>query len=523
MIFRSPFPDVIIPDMALTPFVFEKAQRLGSKPAIIDALSGRSLSFVELYEKVSRVAEGFRQRGVQKHDVVAILAPNLPEYAIAFHAAAILGAAVTTVNPLCNHEELAKQLKDSRASLIVTVPELKTRVTEASADLPIKAVYVIGGQLPGEAFESLYDCPALASTVSINPRDDLAALPYSSGTTGLSKGVMLTHYNLVANISQMSVTEHIGEGDVLLGVLPFFHIYGLVVILNMGLRQGATIVTMARFDLEHMLKAIAEYKITFAHIVPPIVLALSKHPAVETHDHSSLRAIMSAAAPLSADMAELCAKRLGCVVKQGWGMTETSPAVTMCEPFADEIKPGSVGRPIPNTELKVVHTDTGLELGPAENGELLVRGPQIMKGYLNRAEATAEILDQDGWLRTGDIGYADADGFFFIVDRAKELIKYKGFQVAPAELEAVLLTHPAVADAAVIPIPDSEAGEIPKAIVVLREIASEEELMEYVADRVARYKRIRKIEFADEIPKSASGKILRRLLVNRERAKPERS
>jgi len=317
----------------------------------------------------------------------------------------------------------------------------------------------------------------------------------------------------------MEVTEHIRDSDVLLCVLPLFHIYGLVVILNMGLHAGATIVMMTHFDIEHMLDAIEKHKVTFAHLVPPIVLALARQARVDHRNLSTLRAIMSAAAPLSADLAGDCSAKLGCIVKQGWGMTETSPAVTMAEPIPGRTRDGSVGRPVPNTEIKVIDLETGDELGIDQQGELLVRGPQVMKGYLNRPEATAQMIDADGWLRTGDIGYADSEGFFFIVDRAKELIKYKGFQVAPAELEAILLTHPSVADAAVIPLPDEEAGEIPKAFVVLKEIATEHELMEYVSNQVARYKRVRVIEFIEQIPKSASGKILRRTLVARERAK----
>jgi len=302
-------------------------------------------------------------------------------------------------------------------------------------------------------------------------------------------------------------------------VLPLFHIYGLVVVLNMGLYSGATVVMMPRFDLETFLKAAQDYEITLAHLVPPIVLALSKHPVVDNYKLPKLHTIFSGAAPLGEDLTRACMERLGCSVRQGYGMTETSP-VTHSSPAPPwPVKFGSVGVPAPNTECKIVDLETGAMLGAGEKGEVCVRGPQIMTGYLNKPEATAQTIDPEGWLHTGDIGYFDEDGHFFIVDRAKELIKYKGFQVPPAELEAVLLTHPCIADAAVIPHPDEEAGEVPKGIIVLREPAEPEAIMAFVAERVAPHKRIRHLEFVDKIPKSPSGKILRRVLVEMDRTK----
>jgi acyl-CoA synthetase (AMP-forming)/AMP-acid ligase II len=343
------------------------------------------------------------------------------------------------------------------------------------------------------------------------------ALPYSSGTTGLPKGVMLTHHNLVSNILQSSIALDVGAEDTMLGVLPFFHIYGMVVIMNLGLHYGATIVTMPRFDLEQCLDAMQRHRISFANVVPPIVLALAKHPIVDNYDLSALRTVFSGAAPLGTEVAQAVATRLGCIVKQGYGLTETSPVTHAVR--LGSAQTAGIGPPLPNTESKVVDLATGEELGPDQEGEICIRGPQVMKGYLNRAEATAAMIDAEGWLHTGDVGYADAHGDFFIVDRVKELIKYKGMQVAPAELEAVLLTHPAIADAAVIPLRDEEAGEVPKAFVVLKGELSADEICRYVAERVAPYKRLRSIEFIDQIPKSPSGKILRRVLVARDRAK----
>jgi len=277
-------------------------------------------------------------------------------------------------------------------------------------------------------------------------------------------------------------------------------------------------VTIPRFDLEQFLQVMQDYGVALAHLVPPIVLALAKHPIVDRYDLSKLKMIISAAAPLGEDVARACAERLGCPVLQGYGLTETSPATHVSPEVPEKIKPAAVGPCVPNTESKVVDISTGAELGPDQNGEIWVRGPQVMKGYLNNPEATAATIDAEGWLHTGDIGYADEDGYFYIVDRVKELIKYKGFQVAPAELEALLLSHPAIADAAVIPSPDEEAGEIPKAFVVLRGEVTADEIMAFVAERVAPHKKIRRVEFVEQIPKSAAGKILRRVLVERERS-----
>jgi acyl-CoA synthetase (AMP-forming)/AMP-acid ligase II len=329
---------------------------------------------------------------------------------------------------------------------------------------------------------------------------------------------MLTHHNLVSNILQCSEAKfapgiEIRPDDVLIGLLPFYHIYGMVVVMSWALYQGATIVTMPRFDMEQFLGLVQNHGITYTHLVPPIVLGLAKHPLVDKYDLSKLRTIISGAAPLSAELEAAVKARLGVIISQGYGMTEASPVTHYrCYEPEGRPKPGSVGITVPNTESKVVDPATRAELGVNQEGELWVRGPQVMKGYLNNPAATANTVDGDGWLHTGDIAYGDEDGFFWIVDRLKELIKYKGLQVAPAELEALLLTHPAVMDAAVIGIPDDEAGELPKAFVVRKGEVTETEIMEFVAANVAPYKRIRMVQFIDQIPKSSSGKILRRML-----------
>jgi acyl-CoA synthetase (AMP-forming)/AMP-acid ligase II len=324
--------------------------------------------------------------------------------------------------------------------------------------------------------------------------------------------VMLTHANLVANLLQMETHLAFDEHEVFMACLPFFHIYGMQLMMNAGLRVGATVVTMPRFDLEQFLALTQEHRVTRLWTVPPMVLALARHPLVDDYELTSVRSVLSGAAPLGPELAAEAGARIGIPVVQGYGMTELSPVSHA--PFWDDPRPGTVGMLVAGCEARVVDPETGDDLGVGDDGELWIRGPNVMKGYLNNPAATAATIDGDGWLHTGDIGHVDADGYWFIVDRVKELIKVKGFQVPPAELEALLITHPAVADVAVIGIPDEEAGERPKAFVVLAPgaDASEQDIEEFVAEHVAHYKRLAEVAFVDAIPKSPSGKILRRLL-----------
>jgi acyl-CoA synthetase (AMP-forming)/AMP-acid ligase II len=519
MIFRAPYPDVSIPEISLTDFIFGAIDEFPEKVALVDVPTGRSLTYGEFASAVRRVAAGLARRGFKKGDVFAIFSPNCLDYAVTFHAVAMLGGINTTINPLYTADEARFQLRDAGAKFLATIPVFMDKAGKAARTVGIEEVFVFGEGDSGTPFASLLADDGEVPTVEIDPRNDLVALPYSSGTTGLPKGVMLTHYNLVANMCQMDGLDYFHRDDRLLCVLPLFHIYGLVVVLNMGLHLGSTIVIMPRFDLEQFLAAIEKYRITLSHIVPPIVLKLAKEPIVDNYDLSSLKMIFSGAAPLGAELSRECMDRIGCGIRQGYGMTETSPVTHSSPADPARMRLGSVGTAAPNTEVKLVDPGTGAELGANQEGEVCVRGPQIMKGYLNNPEATARTIDSDNWLHTGDIGYADSQGHFFIVDRVKELIKYKGFQVAPAELEALLLTHPAVLDAAVIPAHNDETGEVPKAFVVAKEETSDKEIMDFVAARVAPYKKIREVEFIAQIPKSLSGKILRRVLIEQERAK----
>ncbi len=522
MIFRSPYADVVIPDISLTGLLLRHAETLADKPALIDGTDGHNYSYGQLAAAVRAVAAGLALRGFGKGDVLAIYSTGSPEYIITLLAVWSIGGATTTINPLYTAGELAYQLKDAGAAYIVTNPDLLPKVREATSDLPVRELFTFGGVEGTTPFHSLLDDPGQPPAVAINPREDTAVLLYSSGTTGFPKGVMLTHRNLVANICQAQPLMHASPDDVLIDALPYFHIAAWVVFFHMGLYCGGTVVTLPRLDLAQFLQTVQDYGVTRTLLVPPVLVALAKQPIVDDYDLSKFKVIIVGAAPLAESVARACEQRIGCVVQQVYGLTETSPLTHMNPEDTDRIKLASVGTCVPNTECKVMDVATGTELGPNEQGELWVRGPQIMKGYLNRPDATQATIDAEGWMRTGDVGYADADSYFYIVDRVKELIKYNAYQVAPAELEAVLLSHPAVADAAVIPSPDEAAGEVPKAFVVLKAgteaDVTPDAILAYVAERVAPYKKVRRIEIIDSIPKTASGKILRRLLVERERS-----
>ena len=517
MIHHSPLPDVEIPDIPLTEYVMARAAAHPDKPALIDGPTGRTLTYGQLDAAIRSFAGGLAALGFAKGDVLALMAPNMPEYAVVFHGVAMAGGIITTVNPTYTEREVHHQLVDAGARILVTIGMFFDTATAAAEGTGVTGpgglgLYVFGDPPAGARNATELLGAPIAAQVPV-AADDLIALPYSSGTTGLSKGVMLSHRNLIANIAQTIIPSAIKDDELLIAVLPFFHIYGMQVLMNGGLTAGATVITMPRFDLEQFLDLHQRYHITRSFVAPPIVVALAKHPLVDKYDLSSVKQVFSGAAPLSAELALEAGARIGCEFVQGYGMTELSP-VSHLTPLGG-FKPGSCGVTAPNTETLIVDPASGDQLPLGADGEVWVRGPQVMRGYLNNPAATAITIDEDGWLHTGDIGHIDADGHLFIVDRLKELIKFKGFQVPPAELEALLLTHPAVADAAVIGLADEEAGEIPVGYVVLKagnDTLTEADIRTWVAGQVATYKQLRKVHFIDAVPKSASGKILRRVL-----------
>eukprot|EP01137_Pigoraptor_chileana_P032793 Opistho-2@22770 len=488
------------------------------RTALVDGFTDRSLSFDEMRNNVLRVAGNLSARGVKRGDVVAIFSPNVVDYHTAFVAVTLLGGVVTTVNPTYEQKEIEFQLNDSKATLVFTVPPLMDKLQAAMRNAPlIRDIVTFGGPAVGATpFSDLVDHvpPRPVEPPRADAVRDVVALPYSSGTTGLPKGVCLTHSNLTTNLLQLlEIEADVRDDDVYIAVLPFFHIYGLMMT-NKALVRGIKTVVFPRFDLEKFLEAIQKHRVTYLHIAPPIAVALAKHPLVGKYDLSSVRMVFSGAAPLGVEVSSAVADRLKCKVKQAYGMTELSPA-SHVTPTA-LIKPGAVGVLVPNSEARVVCTESGKLLGQDEVGEIHVRGPMVMKGYLNRDDATKATILDDGFLRTGDIGFIDKDGYLHIQDRVKELIKYKGFQVPPAELEALLLGHPSIADCAVIGRPCPEAGELPLAFVVTKPNISdvaESEIQSWVAERVAPHKKLRGgVRFVPQVPKSASGKILRRLL-----------
>jgi acyl-CoA synthetase (AMP-forming)/AMP-acid ligase II len=514
-IFHSPLPAVDIPDVPITQFVMQKCSELPDHPAIIDGATGEMLSYAQLQSRSKALAGGLLNNGFNPGSVLALVAPNCPDYAVVFHAAALCAGTVTTVNPTYGPEEIKQQLIDSGATLAISHSSCLQTVAQAIEGTSVKELVSLQASDSYRCIDDLLG--EEKDQVTVDTRNHAVVLPYSSGTTGLPKGVMLSHHNLVANLVQVNAALNYEADECALAVLPFFHIYGMQVLMGSLLSAGATIITVPRFDMEQVLGLIQKHKITQLFAVPPIVLGLAKTPLLDQYDVSSLRKIFSGAAPLGAELADEAARRVGCPVVQGFGMTEISPVSHITPGF--DARPGASGVTVSNTLSRIIDSD-GNDMGANEEGELLVKGPQVMLGYLNNESATLETVDADGWLHTGDLARIDEDGYMTIVDRVKELIKYKGFQVAPAELEALLITHPAVADVAVVGMPDDEAGELPKAFISLKPDAAADaalapscdDIKEFVAKHVATYKNLHAVEFIDSIPKSASGKILRRFL-----------
>lgn len=534
--YRDIFNELNRPN-SLPEFVMEDFRsKFKDRVALVDGSSGQTLTFNELLSSTYRFAAYLRDLGINRGDTVGIVSPNHMHYFSAFHGTALLGAISTTVNPFYTEEEMKYQFELTRPKVVVVHPSILEKVmlaTKSWSDMQFILLEAdnksIHHTIENILSKKLSTKDEMMNLKSFTDGADLIksclTIPFSSGTTGKSKGVILTHNNLIQNCLQSEYTESDYLKDetnpgVILIPLPFYHIYGMLTCLCGAIRSGAKVIFMPHFELEKYLQLVQEHKVTRSLIVPPIVLALAKHPLVDKYNLTSLQCLLSGAAPLGAAVQEACATRLKCVVKQGWGMTELSPIGTTCRD--DEVKFGSSGRLLPLMEAKILDTLTGQELLPTEEGELLVRGPNMMLGYFQNKEATDSAIRPDGFMHTGDIGRFDEDGHLFLVDRCKELIKYKGLQVAPAELESILLSMKEVADAIVIPVPDDEAGEVPRAYVVKRAVATElkeADVVAFVRAKVSPHKRLRGgVVFTDSIPKSPSGKLLRRVQIEIDRA-----
>jgi long-chain acyl-CoA synthetase len=500
--------------------VLESCRQNASKTALIDTSCNRRFTFAEYGSLVESLAHGLISAGLAPGEVVAIFLPNSWEFAITYHAATLAGGIPTLLNPSYREREIRYQLENSGAALLISDAPLLENVNLAG--LPcLRRVLTTRHERAGfEDFASMLRPTSAKFPDAVqNSQETIAALPYSSGTTGLPKGVMLSHYNLVANVYQIlgPNAARLTPDDVMLCFLPLYHIYGLTVALTLSMVLGSTLVLMPRFDVQKLCALLIQESVTMMPVVPPAINALCQaaEAGIFPKNHK-VRWIKCGAAPLAPELARRLTSLTGISVVQGYGMTEASPVTHVGYNTPAEMnRPASIGQPLALTDCRIVDLD-GNEVTPGEPSELVMRGPQIMLGYWRDPQATAAVL-RDGWYFSGDIVRCDADGFYYVLDRSKEMIKYKGFPIAPAEVESLLLEHPAVRDCGVVAKPDLDAGEIPCAFVVLRESfmpsdALAKELRDFVADRLSRHKQPREVHFVDVVPRTPSGKILRREL-----------
>jgi long-chain acyl-CoA synthetase len=508
---------IAYPEVPLHEALCERARQEPARLAVV--FEDRRLTFADLDAESNRLAHGLHAIGLEPGDRFGIFLPNCPEFEIAFYAASKLGAIVCPLNSAYREREVVYQLNDSGATILLTHAKLWPTVEAARPHLAQVRVFVVVGDKTPESAPTIVrygdvisDQSAEQPSVQVEP-EQIVALPYSSGTTGLPKGVMLTHRNLVCNHEQYMFATRLTGEDSYIVYMPMSHIYG-VTMMGVAIRSGAKQILLERFDLETVVRLIEQHGVTWLFAVPPVLLALADAPGLRPEQFRSIKFVFSAAAPLAPEVARRLEARLGLRVIQGYGLTEASPATHYSPLEPARIKLESGGVLMADTEHRIVDLETGERLLPqGEVGEIMVRGPQVMRGYWKAPEETARAL-RNGWLYTGDIGWVDDEGYLYIADRKKEMIKYKSFSIAPAELEAVLLEHPEVADCCVTGVRDTEAGEVPKAFVVQRagRVIKLEQLARFVSERVAGYKQIRHFEVVDAIPRSPTGKILRRLL-----------
>ncbi|KAL9236974.1 hypothetical protein vseg_011574 [Gypsophila vaccaria] len=523
-IFRSPLPDIPISNhIPLHSYLFERLPKFHNRPCLIAGTTGKVYTYAETHLLCLKTGAGMSKLGIRKGDVIMILLQNCPEFVFSFFGGSMIGAVITTANPFYTSSEIFKQVHASKPRLIITQSSFVDKLC-LTGDEDYKVVSVDAPPPHCLSFSELCDPVSeleMSEVVDISP-DDPVALPFSSGTTGLPKGVILTHKSLATSVGQQvdgdNPNLYLKEEDVMLCVLPLFHIFSLNSVLMVALRAGCAVLILPKFEIGSLLELIQRHRVSVAMVVPPLVMALAKNPMVENYNLTSIRLVLSGAAPLGKDLEDALRQRIpNAVLGQGYGMTEAGPVLTMCPCFAKQpipTKAGSCGVVVRNAEMKIIDPETGVSLGYNEAGEICIRGDQIMKGYLNDTESTAATIDSQGWLHTGDIGYVDEDDQVYIVDRVKEIIKYKGFQVPPAELEALLINHPLIADAAVVSQKDEAAGEVPVAFVVKsgdgQEELTEDIVKSYVSKQVVFYKKIHQVYFVEAIPKSPAGKILRK-------------
>jgi len=513
MILDSSYSRNIIPECSFNEYALSII-KTNQGVALVDAYSDDVIKFEDVELMVRKFGSVLAKRGIQNQDVVAVCVSNTIYYPALIMGVSALNAITTPCNPNYTKDELVVQFKLCNPKLIITDSKQVEKMRQVAQAVPsIKEVLCVDSSPKVQSIVKLMredDGSACPTNVKVNPKEDVVLLPYSSGTTGVPKGVMLTHYNFIANHTTYRGAMKVPPWSVVYTVLPMFHAYGLMMMFS-NLFGGCKHIIAKRFHLEKTLADIEKHRVTSFPAAPPILLNLTKNDALlKKYDLSSLMMVMSGAAPLPESVNMETMVKTQSMVLQGWGLTE-------CIAIAATTVPGcplnSVGFLMPNVSLKVIDVDSGKELGVDEDGELLVKAPHVFAGYYKNPEQTANCM-ADGWFRTGDVGHFDSRGIVYIVDRIKELIKYKGFQVAPAELEEILVSHPDIEDAAVIGIPNTEAGEVPRAFVVRKNATiTEEAIKKFVEGKVVRYKFLRGgVEFVDVIPKSPTGKILRRVL-----------